>query len=406
MRAWSSETAVATPPGLDSRGEDNAADDETAQHYEDIAQEVRQAVMSVLDTKLTESLEGVFQHGEQGAQQFMLETQSCQEEMSKQVVEMKKQQEGLERESKQLQQQLTGMLAQLVQWGETAGKNGGYPDIASWRLGSPCSTSASACMSPNSLTPAPTLSEQSNSEGQVWDYTSNQSGFPDVPAFPFPQTSAAPPVALSLADALGLDDGVGPAQPIRAPPAVPAFPLFAPTPALSQFLPAYGLEALAPPIGGIEEPADDETDGFVFSVTLRKAAGASLGLFTTAIGQASSALRIDGFHAGGAVEAWNRQCWSSGAAAKVLLPGDTIVSVNEAGDDAAAMTLECEKNNLVRLMVVRSCSLPAAPMPVASMPVMRAEASAFVPSTAAPGLDVAAVTTCTDQCDKPGSVTI
>lgn len=143
---------------------------------------------------------------------------------------------------------------------------------------------------------------------------------------------------LSLTSALGLSGDESPT------PSVPSSKLVTPT---------------STPLGvagGVDEHED--LDAFIFAFTIRVAEGSEFGLVTSAPQEkagekVSSYLRIDAISAGGALEAWNRQCGSSGAPEKVLLPGDRITSVNGV-DGAEAMRREFSTSRLLRMLVVRT----------------------------------------------------
>jgi len=232
---------------------------------------------------------------------------------------------------------------------------------------------------------------------------------PDVPPFPFPPTPQVPSTPLSLADALGLEEGNAQqqAQALTTAPNAgialsPAAPVFAP------FSTEYGSEAFSPfDFDYAAGPDTEPADGFVFCITLRKADGCSFGLATSAVG-CDGVLHIDGVLPGGAAEAWNRQCGSSGAAEKVLLPGDAIVSVNGITGSPEDMKFECENQQLLRLMVVRSDGPRSAPPPhvpaVSERSTMlRAEASAFVPlSVDASEFVPMGMSPCEEQYDSIG----
>jgi len=97
-----------------------------------------------------------------------------------------------------------------------------------------------------------------------------------------------------------------------------------------------------------------EVDAYVFVLTLRVAEGTQLGL---CVSRQPRYLCLNRVLPGGAIEAWNRQCGSSGAAEKVLQPGDRIVSVNDVAGDTEAMLAECDSKRLLRFCVVRNGSL-------------------------------------------------
>jgi len=120
------------------------------------------------------------------------------------------------------------------------------------------------------------------------------------------------------------------------------------------------LGASGPTLARVEEEAEEDADMYVFCLTLRVAEGGELGISASIPSSPSFGLVIDDVRTGSAVDAWNRQCGSSGAPEKVLRPGDKIVRVNDVGDDAQAMLLECESSRLLRLQIVRlNCFSPA-----------------------------------------------
>lgn len=103
---------------------------------------------------------------------------------------------------------------------------------------------------------------------------------------------------------------------------------------------------------------EDDVDAFIFGFTIRVAGGTELGLATSVpldpqSGKQALYLRIDSVLPGGAVDAWNRQCGSSGAPEKVLLAGDKIIRVNTAGD-TSAMLSEFQNCRLLRMLIVRT----------------------------------------------------
>jgi len=103
------------------------------------------------------------------------------------------------------------------------------------------------------------------------------------------------------------------------------------------------------------EPATGQT---TFSFTLRKADGVSLG-FDVSHAKGSTGLCVEKIQAGGAVEAWNRQCPTTAheAETRVVLPGDMVVAVNNVSGEPNAMLAECRNRQLLRITIRR----PAAP---------------------------------------------
>jgi hypothetical protein len=173
-------------------------------------------------------------------------------------------------------------------------------------------------------------------------------------------------------------------------PTTPVYPPFAP-----DFSTEYVPEVFSPYPLEYATDADTNTDGFVFSIQIRKAEGTSFGLATSSGGDDEGVLHIEGVLPGGAVEAWNRQCSTSGSPEKVLLPGDSIVCVNGIGGSgctAEEMKVEFEEKTTLRIMVVRSEGPRSAPpQHVATIneryefSTLRADASEFVPSGIAAG---------------------
>lgn len=94
-----------------------------------------------------------------------------------------------------------------------------------------------------------------------------------------------------------------------------------------------------------------ESGGSVFGFTLRKADDCSLGLDVdhTDVG---NYLKVTGVKAGGAMQAWNKQCVGGRAAEKAIVAGDKIVKVNNA-TTATEMLRECREQKLLRFTVQR-----------------------------------------------------
>jgi len=357
-----------TPPGLEFFSQEREGNKEA----EALAQQISLAVSSELDEKVAERLESIFQQGEESVRQFSIQNSALQADLAQKVAALRESQTSLEVENAGLQQVLAGVLGQLAVWSGT-GANAAFADLSSLKANTSSPFSLSEALTPSLLSPAGASDESShssgsNAEGACWDSNANVSKLPDIPAFPFAsKLQQSPPVPFSLADALGI---VG-----DAPPAVPV-------PCLSAALGVDGY--LSCPPGFETEPNDDAAaDGFVFCITIEKAVGAGLGLATSTLNQPTGVLHINFVLPGGAAEAWNWQCASSGEAEKVLLPGDSIVDVNGVAGDVAAMELECESKQQLRLMVVRGSGRCSVPEYVAIVPdsstTLRAEASAFVP---------------------------
>lgn len=112
----------------------------------------------------------------------------------------------------------------------------------------------------------------------------------------------------------------------------------------------------------------DQTSSPSFSVILRRADNVPLGLDVR--GDASeTCLVVESVRAGGAVEAWNKQCPDN---SRMIKAGDRIVKINDA-ENTDSMREQCVNKYLLRISVVRG--QPAGQQAVN----LRAEADEFVP---------------------------
>lgn len=357
---------------------------------QELAQAMRETMAQELQSKVMDRLEEVWAQGEQATLQFMDESRSQMDQVAAKVAEFQEKQREMEAESAGLQQVLATVLGQLSGISGTLAMGrtplgspsqelfdlaplealtaslpdlspGGTPSttapsstgpispiftfdcpsttyfepMAGGAVGRPLAAGTAGCFFDQALT--------ASSSGSANGTTRDQ--LPEVPAFPFPAPPADAPSSrsaapLSLADALGIEGGVAgtggldvtATSRLQCPATQQAFPVFTP----------------AEPVAG---------DGFVFSIQLRKAEGVVLGLETVIDAvEGRDVLCISGISPGGAAEAWNRQCSSSGAAEKVLALGDRIVSVNSLSGTPEEMQRECELHSLLRLMVVRDVS--------------------------------------------------
>jgi len=115
-------------------------------------------------------------------------------------------------------------------------------------------------------------------------------------------------------------------------------------------------------------PAPDQTSSPTFQVILRRADNVPLGLDVR--GDASdTCLVVESVRAGGAVEAWNKQCPDN---TRMIKAGDHIVKINDAAD-SDSMREQCVNKFLLRITVARGLS--------SSQPAgnLRADADEFVP---------------------------
>lgn len=91
-----------------------------------------------------------------------------------------------------------------------------------------------------------------------------------------------------------------------------------------------------------------------FSITLRKADDVSLGLTVNADEVDGKALVVESVLPGGAVDSWNRQCFSDATAERAVTSGDRIVRVNGYEGDVKKMLEECTNQRLVKLVISRN----------------------------------------------------
>mmetsp|Transcript_107592 Transcript_107592/g.335491 ORF Transcript_107592/g.335491 Transcript_107592/m.335491 type:complete len:394 (-) Transcript_107592:94-1275(-) len=345
-------------------------------------EDVRQSMLQGVEEDLAEHLRAVWKRGADATQAVQNEGNQSFDSLVECLSEVRGAQQSLEAENERLRQVITTMAARLSQLGPAAFQS---PSAGSWASSPAVSAGSGPGRSPQAGLPTPptffmpgtfppSLGERSTAQPvgaieELWRATGGHDLSPHVatlPAFPFepqlkrpPGRQQAPPplgAKVSLADVLGICD-----------PAAPS----SETPSTARS--AAGSESSTAWSSG-----SDEVDAFVFGLTLRLADGAELGLTTSQAGR-DRHLRIEGVLPGGAAEAWNRQCGSSGAAEKVLLPGDKIVSVNDVAADPQAMLVECGSRRLLRFQIVRTgCSAPPSPREAVAARV-DAQASGAVP---------------------------
>jgi len=111
----------------------------------------------------------------------------------------------------------------------------------------------------------------------------------------------------------------------------------------------------------------DQTSTPTFQVILRRADNVPLGLDVR--GDASeTCLVVESVRAGGAVEAWNKQCPDN---TRTIKAGDRIVKINDA-ENSDSMREQCINKYLLRISVVRG-------QPATQQGSLRADADEFVP---------------------------
>eukprot|EP00931_Biecheleriopsis_adriatica_P115129 TRINITY_DN90968_c0_g1_i1.p1 TRINITY_DN90968_c0_g1~~TRINITY_DN90968_c0_g1_i1.p1 ORF type:complete len:380 (-),score=81.75 TRINITY_DN90968_c0_g1_i1:202-1341(-) len=355
------------PPGLEHQMSQGAATDEvsatsSASRSGDTHEALRRAVLHDVDTKVSERVDELWQRGKQMLGQLQQKQQERAEKLAAEVNQCVERQQALERENESLKQVINQLASQLSQLGSPLAPV--QSALAKPGAGS-LSPLATTVGSSTSGTPPQNFGSDSFTPGQL-SSSAGEGGYqslPDVPPFPFAQLPTAAPggaAPLSLAEALG------PAPSTTASP-VTATPL-----SLASSLPVPETAVLSPGVYG----------GGVFSMTLRKADQAELGLNVSPI-ESQRVLYVEGVRPDGAVDAWNRQCASSAQAEKAVIPGDRIVSVNNVSYDPDRMLEECKDKVLLKLTIVRGDyplpELPGAPMQSSPVRSLRADASEFVP---------------------------
>jgi len=126
-----------------------------------------------------------------------------------------------------------------------------------------------------------------------------------------------------------------------------------------------------PPPVSVAQPSDQATPSPAptFSLILRRADNVPLGLDVRG-DENETCLVVESVRAGGAVEAWNKQCPDN---ARAIKAGDRIVKINDA-EDADSMRDQCINKYLLRISVTRGGSLASQ-----QAGSLRAEANEFVP---------------------------
>jgi len=325
-----------------------------------LMEDIRQKMLRSVDEEMTEREQMAWTRGTRAAQAMQTEDEQSFSSLVDSLAEVRSAQHSLEAENQRLRHVITALAGRISQMGATAAPS-------PWSLGwtSPLSDPGPAPGIPLQATPAapaflapsvfpPPAGEVAGAMEELWRATTSSddisphlstlSAIPLQPQVKLPLTRQVPLLGakVSLADGLGIGS-----------PATPT--LDTPSTARS----AAGSEASS----GCSSTSDD-VDAYVFGLTLRLADSAELGLTTSQSGR-DRHLRIEGVLPGGAADAWNRQCGSSGAAEKVLIPGDKIVSVNDVAGDPQAMLLECSSRRLLRLQIVRvGSSAPSSPREV------------------------------------------
>lgn len=311
---------MSPPPGLEAPH--HFREDE--RHFADTAtsslvETLKNALMRDAEERMTQQLQAVWRKGQEATTAFQREQEKGLADLEEMVATFRKSQQVLEEQNKSLKQAVIALSSRLLVMADSLDASPSFGGVA----------------------------------GPCW-------GLPPTPS----ASSSLPGAPPGLDQVMGDESDVGVSCKAPAPTAAPL--------SLANAL-GFGVRS-------IEEPVD----AYVFGLTLRVADGAEMGLVcsTSPVDSTSPFVRIESIMPGGAAEAWNRQCGSSGAAEKVLRPGDKIVRVNDQAHSADQMLKECKSARLLRLQVVRvgegveevkEQALGASPSK------LRAEAVEFVP---------------------------
>jgi hypothetical protein len=337
-----------------------------------LAEDVRQAVIADVDSKVAEKMKDLWSRGNVLMKQIEQEHQQKTSDLLTGLTKCREKQESLSAEHETLRLTLAGMVHQFHLIGEAFGA----PVVAAQQRvthkAAPPTPAAPICLgsslpgnAPGSVDSTTASCGASSASGSAagglqdspLEFCAGNLGAPQLPTLPdFPfqgATGPSPSVAtpLSLAEALGTE--------------ATATPL-----------------SLSNSISPSFEP-----QAKVFSFTLRKADGTDLGLNVSHM-EHDKVLRVEGVRAEGAVEAWNRQC-EFGIPEKAVLPGDRIISVNGVVYDPAKMLEECRDRQLLKITIARGegalPGLPSNTKAEAKTPTtLRADASEFVPTGLVP----------------------
>lgn len=343
--------------------------------------DLRKTVLDEADIRVERRMKEMWARGNKMLKQLEQESQLQTVNFQAELAGVRKKQEILEQEHKQLESVVAGMMHQFSMLGALISSSA---TNAAAQAAPPTSNVSQGLLAGTPKCPtAPGSTASTSASGDAATTTSPlqdsppeqiASGsfppLPTVPDFPFSPVISAAATPLSLAEALG-----------SLTPKPSETSKTSTTPSSSSGMSQTASDGPAPAAAGYEK---------VFSFTLRKADGTDLGL-NVSHHEKDKVLRVEGVRPEGAVEAWNRQCIGSTSADKAVRPGDRIISVNGVIYDPTKMLEECRDRQLLKLTVVRGQAplSAAAQAPAASAvpkaTTLRADASEFVPG-GAPGL--------------------
>lgn len=366
-----------------------AARDAAAERLEELGPilgPAREAVLRDVDLRVDERVGELWTKAKQmfGAMQQKHSSQS--KALVEEVTRCQANCEALEAENVQLKQALHDLLQRFAQLGKVFHSTDGLLSMPM------CPPAPAAAKTPPTKPQAPPVQTAAHNAAEAAAFKEAIGLLsPQPPGLDFPGTLAPVPAfpmsSVSTSESLG-----GNLTPCGSKFRTPVSLVGALTPMQTP-------SSTTPPGLGLPMPLMQGKDGFGsvpgtghFNFTLRKANGADLGLNVITI-EHQRVLRVESVRAGGAVDAWNRQCAGGSCADKVVHPGDLVINVNGVSFDPPKMLQECRDKQLLRLTILRRdpilCGPPFVPMPAkakgspserTAAAGLRADASVFVPT--------------------------
>lgn len=341
------------------------------------------ALREAIDLCVADRVEEMWQKGKQMLSQFQQESTEKLGRLAEELAQCRA-------ESQELRQQVAQLSA-------VGGLRAGEAAVTKLGRGTGSST-ASGSTSPDLQESAELLTPEkvhylhcagegfSAAEVALWDTGLAAAVVPEMPPFlqlgsPLPAVhfplafnrAPTPPQCQSEQRPFSLAEALAealPVTPARATPALRATPTLRAPGAASSTSPALRMAA-------DEASVAASGHGEIFSLTLNKA-GTVLGL-NVSHSDKDQVLYVEGIYPGGAAEAWNQLCATSGE--RPISLGDRIVGINGVACDPDRMLQECREQEVLTLSIMAQPRTPPE-LPGARGGVLRADASVFVPRTA------------------------
>eukprot|EP00930_Biecheleria_cincta_P046956 TRINITY_DN3247_c0_g1_i1.p1 TRINITY_DN3247_c0_g1~~TRINITY_DN3247_c0_g1_i1.p1 ORF type:complete len:411 (-),score=95.47 TRINITY_DN3247_c0_g1_i1:81-1313(-) len=409
MPSAASQVEVQAPPGLEKMGPDPsggasssaASDKQPAEQEmkEELIRQVTAAVKEDVEKKTAAAVENLWQKGQKAIQYMQVQHQAKTEQLQGQLAACAESYRNLERENAMLRGSLEAVMKHLtVLYGAPPlmpqSPHDG-PHGAS--IAAAAAHAAAAGNSP--FFPPPPATAPPQAPGLLQDLGSDAAQRCETAPHPQAvassssssvQTSAEASAEKDSSDARVKEDkeedddeeqlvsAPEPTTPRESRSQSPTLPTGdaqsstdvtqeAATPAGTGFEPAI---VARPVLGGQAAAAPTDTATTPqFSMTLRRADNVPVGLDVKG---EDTCLLVERVRAGGAVEAWNRQC---PGALREIKPGDRIIMINDV-EDPEGMRQECLTKHLLRMTVVRGTGI------VQPRANLRADADEFVPGAA------------------------